>query len=470
MNWILFAIWMVMIIGVIFVERKNPQETMLWALILVCIPYFGLLLYLVFGKTPGHKLTRVFRSVRFKSDWRKNVASKSTFEVHECDTPLSETENRVATFNHNYNQTPLVAVEDYELLTDGNSHYKRLFSDIENAKESVHILFYTIHNDETGHALVDLLAKKAREGVTVWVMIDFLANIGSTPKMFKPLIDAGGRMHRLKPFLHHFRSHRKIVVLDSTVGYIGGMNIGDKYRDLDKVKTPWRDTQIRLTGSCVSELERYFLTDWLNAIRKKHGDEVIEELAHIETRLVNTGTRPCQIVAGGAESDLQRVKMAYLTMIGSAKKKIRIQSPYFVPDATILEALRAAQASGVQVDLMIPAIPSSFFLEPVTLHYCKELLEVGARVFRYHGYLHAKTMTVDDELCCIGSVNMDMRSLCVDDEVCGIFYDKEMTEEHIAQFRHDKERCIGYTMMDYEKRSFMSHVGEQILLLFAPLM
>lgn len=470
MHWILFVIWALSIVGVIFVERKNPQETMLWALILVCMPYVGVLLYLAFGKTPGSKLTGAVRTLRFSSDWRKQMEEKSTFHVAEAEVPLTELETRVCRFNKNYNSAPLVAAKDYELLTDGQSHYRRLFEDIESAKESVHVLFYTVHNDEAGHALVDLLTKKAKEGVTVWLMIDFLANVSSPPKMFRPLIEAGGRMRRLKPFLHHFRSHRKIVVVDGTVGYLGGMNIGDKYLGKDKVKTPWRDTQVRVTGSCVSELERRFLTDWLNAISQKQEAEVTEALERLEKRLTNAGTIPCQIVSGGAESDQQRIKMAYLSMISNARERIRIQSPYFVPDTTILEALRAAAATGVKIDLMIPAVKSSFFLEPVTVHYCKELLDVGARVFRYHGYLHAKTMTVDEEICCIGSVNMDMRSLSVDDEVCGVFYDEEMTRRHIEQFRKDKERCVGYTQLDYEKRSILSRVGEQVLLLFAPLM
>ena len=144
------------------------------------------------------------------------------------------------------------------------------------------------------------------------------------------------------------------------------------------------------------------------------------------------------------DTDKEAVKMNYLSMIRSAKKKIRIQSPYFIPDASVLDALKTA-ASGVEVEMMIPGIQASFFLDPVTTYYAGQLLEFGAKIYKYQGYIHAKTMTIDEELCCIGSVNMDMRSLMVDDEICGIFYANDLVQDYIRIFEEDIRRCDPYS-------------------------
>ena len=181
-------------------------------------------------------------------------------------------------------------------------------------------------------------------------------------------------------------------------------------------------------------------------------------------------TYPCQFIAGGVDTSKESVKMCYLSMIRSAKESIRIQTPYFIPDASILDALKTAAATGVRIELMIPGIEASFFLDPVTTYYVGELLEYGARVYKYHGYIHAKTMVIDEELCCIGSVNMDMRSLMVDDEICGVFYENTFVKDYISLFREDINHCDPYSYEDFTNRGRKEKIMESIFLLFAPLM
>ena len=162
--------------------------------------------------------------------------------------------------------------------------------------------------------------------------------------------------------------------------------------------------------------------------------------------------------------------MCYLSMIRTAKKRIRIQTPYFIPDASILDALKTAAASGVDIELMIPGIKASFFLDPVTTYYCGELLEFGAKIYKYNGYIHAKTMVIDEEACCIGSVNMDMRSLQVDDEVCGVFYANKMVRDYLAIYDRDIMDCQVYTQEEFLARGRKEKIMEGFFLLFAPLM
>lgn len=282
----------------------------------------------------------------------------------------------------------MTCYDTYRLFINGESHYRALFQDIKQAKECIYVLFYTIHHDVMGEALVKALTQKAEEGVTVMVMCDFIANLSTPRKMYEPLVKAGGKVIRVKPYLTHYRSHRKIVTIDHKIGYIGGMNIGKQYANLAEKKNPWRDTQIRLTGAC----------------------------------------------------------------------------------AAVLDALKTAAASGVRVELMIPGIKASFFLDPVTTYYAGQIMEFGAAVYKYHGYIHAKTMTVDDELCCIGSVNMDIRSLMVDDEICGIFYANDMVEEYIRIFENDIQNCDPYFYEQFLKRSQKEKIAECVFLPFAPLM
>lgn len=463
---ILFIIYIATILAVIFWERKNPTEAMLWVFVMVCLPYAGMVLYLVFGSTTAIKLTSVFRRRRLS---RRLPAAKESQDLL-TGQKFSEEDLQVMQFNANYNNSPVTCYDDHQLFIDGESHYRALFRDIKDAKENIYVLFYTIHHDVMGESLVRALTEKAEEGVTVLVMCDFIANLSTPRKMFKPLVEAGGKVIRVKPYLTHYRSHRKIVTIDHRIGYIGGMNIGKQYANMAEKKNPWRDTQIRLTGACTATLDAYFMTDFLCAVRRRDWEDMVKHMESIHLPQRRRSPNLCQFVVGGVDNDREAVKMNYLSMIRSAKKKIRIQSPYFIPDASVLDALKTAAASGVEIELMIPGIKASFFLDPVTTYYAGQIMEFGARVYKYHGYIHAKTMTIDDELCCIGSVNMDMRSLMVDDEICGIFYANDLVQEYIRIFKNDIQNCDPYLYDQLLKRGRKEKIAECVFLPFAPLM
>lgn len=470
MNILLVLFWILLVVSVIFFENKNPGEAVFWVVMIVCIPYVGVVLYILFGSTVSIKLTRFVRKRRFTAEWRKHAYDSVQFTQNDDAQSFSRVNSKVIRFNRRYNHCPLTACSDYKFFLDGKSHYEQLFKDIDNATESIHILFYTIHNDSAGHALVAALTEKAKQGVKVWVMFDALANFSSPPSMYRVLKKEGAVVKRLKPFVHQFRSHRKIVIIDSKIGYIGGMNIGNKYMSMNKRKTPWRDTQIRLTGDCICELEEYFLKDWIGVLSKKQCLSMVPEFFDIAARMEKKGGIPCQFVAGGVDTDDESIKKCYLSLIGSAEKSIKIQSPYFVPDKSVLDALQIAASSGVSVEIMLPKMKSSFFLDPVSRYYSGQILKFGAKVYKYKGYIHAKTLTVDDELCCIGSVNLDIRSLCIDDEICGIFYDTALVNQHLKIFENDLINCEEYTYRQFENRSSGQKLAEHVFLLSAPLM
>lgn len=472
---ILLGIYLALIIGVIFLENKNPSEAILWVVVLICLPYLGAILYLVFGSTLNMKITRAIRKRKLiKAGDIKNINKVEIFPATDKDKieNLSERDKRVIQFNYTYNESPLTYYDESKFFTNGKEHYESLFNDINNAKKSIHIEFYTIHNDEVGNSFVNLLTKKAKEGLEIFVICDFIANISSPGKMYKEFKNAGGKIKRVKPYATHFRSHRKIVAIDGEIGYIGGMNIGKQYANLAKKKNPWRDTQIRLTGPCVAILDNLFLLDWIcNLSHKQYENFNYNYNIEIENYKYNYSLdNTMQFIVGGVDNNKESIKMCYLAMIRNAKNRIRIQSPYFIPDISILDELRAAQASGVEIEIMVPGIKASFFLDPVTTYYCGKLMEYGARVYKYKGYIHAKTMIIDDEICCVGSVNMDIRSLQVDDEICGVFYNNNIIKEYSDIFSNDIRSCNEYTREDFKNRTGKDKIKERFFLLFAPLM
>lgn len=227
---------------------------------------------------------------------------------------------------------------------------------------------------------------------------------------------------------------------------------------------------MRFTGDCVHALENEFLLDLSTALNGRLFRQSFSSLRLREVKLPGQVKNLCQFVTGGVDNDKESIKMCYMSMIRSAQRQIRIQTPYFIPDCSILDALKTAAASGIKVDIMIPAIKANFFLDPVTNYFAAEMMEYGAHVYKYNGYIHAKTMIVDDELCCIGSVNMDMRSLLVDDEICGVFYENGLVQEYNAIYEEDLQHTKEYVLEEFEKRSIWTKLSERIFMLFTPLM
>ena len=470
---ILFFINLCLIISVVFLERKKQGEALLWVTILSFLPIYGILLYFIFGSTVGIKLAYKIRDRRLNERYRQMAVKQLTHLREErLSAAVSEENewNNLAFFNLNYSHSVLTTKNRVKILTTGMSNYKNMFSDIQNAKESIHILYYSIHNDEIGHFLIELLTKKAREGLQIKVLYDGFGSFMTPSGMFLPLVRAGGSVKRIKPTMTHYRNHRKIVVIDGLIGYTGGMNIGRKYINLDKKKKPWRDTQIRLEGDAVYALQYFFMYDWFYASAPSKVRLRKEQLAKLLPLHQIRDFLPCQIVGSGADTDEEYIKMCYLKMIMSAKKKILLQSPYFIPDDTILEAFKVAAASGTEIIIMLPKEKASFFLNPVTNYYISQLLNYGIKVYLYHGYIHAKTLSIDGYATCIGTVNMDNRSLKIDDEICAVFYDRAFTARHQRIFDEDLRHCEEMNYEAFRQRSRWERIKERFFLLFAPLM
>lgn len=461
----------VLIFLIIFIERKKPGEALIWVLLVFVFPLAGGILYLILGSTLGIKLTHRMRS---RSIYKPFLEVLDIQLAHLKDGKLpqvfSQAETQMVHFNLRYSEGGIGFSNAAEILSTGKGHYGRLLEDIANAKQHIHLAFYSIHHDRVGKEFVAALVRKAQEGVEVRVLCDAVGSLGAKTFLFGPLIKVGGKVKTIKPLLTHFRFHRKIVMIDGRIGYTGGMNIGCKYLGENAKKTPWRDTQVRILGDSVLLLQYYFLYDWLFANWKSDISGNPSKLAQYFPEQNCQERLPCQIIGSGVETDKQTIKLSYMRMISLAQKRVVMQTPYFIPSVSLLDELKSALSSGVEVILQIPGQKASFFLDPVTRYFIAQLVPLGLRVYYYEGYLHAKTLRIDNSITCIGSVNIDIRSLEVDDEICAVFYDEAFAQQFDGYLAKDVIQSKEMNYDAFSNRGLTKKAAERIFHLFSPFM
>lgn len=471
---IIALINLILTISLIFIERKKPEEMLTWIIILWTVPIIGFIAYLIFGGTITIKLSYWKRNKDLCKGYlevlNKQLKEIKAFNINKGTEKFKELLPMIQ-FNIKNNESLLLENNEATVITSGEEKYKLLFEDIRNAKESIHIEYYTIHPDRVGEKLIKLLEEKVKEGVEVRIIFDGIANITTKSKFYDKLIKYGGfiRKFRLWGLGTNFRNHRKIVVIDGKIAYTGGMNIGEQYANGHKRKNPWRDTHVRLLGESVGILQYYFIKDWFYLSREGNVQIDVENLKKYFKYKETKEILPIQILTSGVESKESNIKMAYCKMINTAKKRICIQTPYIIPDDIILNALKTAAASGVEVNLMIPLVPPSFLLKAVSDYYIDELIKYNVKVFQYKGYIHAKTLIIDDYLTCIGSVNLDIRSLELNNEICTLFYDDKFTTEYYDIFKEDLKNTIELNYELFNNRSYGRRIVESILRILAPI-
>ncbi|MCQ2550637.1 MAG: cardiolipin synthase [Clostridia bacterium] len=445
-------------IFIIFMERKNPSATLAWILILFFAPVVGIILYLFLSQNIARsKIFKInddinrFYNVNVEKQNQKLKTGNFTFRDE-----TAKKWSHLITLNQTYGESLLTQDNDVRIFDDGKRMYASLLRDIKLAEKSINIEYFIIKNDPVGNRLLKLLVEKAREGVKVRLIMDALGSVGIKDRKLREFVEAGGEYQfYFKPKIRiintklNYRNHRKIVVIDDKVGYVGGFNVAKEYLGYKKKFGYWRDAQFRITGSAVKSLNIRLLMDW-NVATGSKVDISKEDIVPSEEI---TGA-PIQIVSSGPDSEKQEIKRAMMKMITYAKDSIYIQTPYFIPDSSMLESLKMAAQSGVEVNIMIPHMPDHIFVYWATYSYVGELIRDGAKVFIYDkGFLHAKTLVVDSEVATLGSCNFDRRSFKLNFETNAFVYDEEVSSRMEACFKKDLENCHQLTLELYEKRS-----------------
>lgn len=462
---------------VIFLRRdKDPNATLMWFMITMFMPGIGFILYLFLGH--DYRKSEMF-DIKLKEDKIINRAVKRQVEIisnnefEEGHHGLDEY-NDFINLNLKSDQSVFTKDNEVEAFFWGEEKFKALLKDFTEAKHSIDILYFIFKPDGIGTQILEVLEEKARQGVEVRLLVDAVGGRRLTKKKLKGLRDAGGKVYKFFPgflkifnFRLNYRNHRKICIIDDNIGYIGGFNVGDDYLGKYENKGPWRDTHLRIVGSSVADLKVRFLKDWAYA----SNNDIDLEVRNIDFSLQGKGDTGVQIVTSGPDTEYENIKNAIAKMITEAQHEIIIQSPYFVPDQTIMDLLTIQIASGVRVKIMIPGNPDHPFVFPAAMFYLGRLANKGAEVYLYrYGFIHTKTILVDDDLSTVGSANMDNRSFRLNFESNAIMYSKEVNKKLKDQFYEDVKNSSLMTYEDYEKRPLSLKIKESISKLLSPIL
>lgn len=464
--WPVSVINVIIITAIVFFQKRNPISSMAWILALILSPIAGGIMFLIFGIGMESYARRRYQKKQQMNEDSVLLRQKELIASHD------PSEGKFPELIKYFLNSSCVYCRgnDVKIFTDAQKKYDDLFSDIKNAKESINILYFIIRNDVIGNRLIDLLKQKAEEGVKVRLMYDGFGTF-FTPKHFFDRLrqEENCEINEFFPVrlfsiskINH-RNHRKIVVIDDRLAYIGGMNIGDEYMSCAKNRDlAWRDTHLRIEGSAVEYIQQCFARDWAFSTGK---DIPIKPYEH-----ENPGEVDMQIVASGPDTSNEDIKCGMIRMIYGAKKYVFIQTPYFVPDDAFLNAVLTASHSGIDVRLMIPGIPDKKYVYHTTMSYIGELLKAGVKVFLYPGFIHAKTIVADDEIATVGSTNTDIRSFRLLFEINSFIYNEKTAIKCREIFDKDQAICRELTLDEYNGRGFLKRFKEGFFRLFSPIL
>ncbi|MBP5210929.1 MAG: cardiolipin synthase [Bacteroidales bacterium] len=458
---ILFTVILSLVVTVI-AENRHPVKTLAWILVLILLPVLGLILYFLFG-------------INKKKDRLVNDEQLDSFKQHTLNNYIDSIvniENETSKLLQMTNKAIPLGGNEVTVFTDFNSMFASLAEDMRNAKNHINFQFFKIEDDPIGRALAEIMAERASKGVDVKVLYDDAANLIRKPfyrRMKKKGIQVQPFLKVIIPFLSsntNYRNHRKVVVIDGNIAYCGGMNIAERY-SVGIRGGNWRDTHFRVRGPAASELQTSFLVDWLFTSKRS-----IKDVEMYYPAYKPEGNVQMQIATSGVMDEWHVTMQGMISLISQAKKYVYLESPYFIPTETFMMALRNAALSGVDVRIIIPYRGDRGALTPLaTRSYVESALIAGVKVFFYNGgYMHSKTIVVDDQVSTIGSTNIDVRSFEQDFEVNGFFYNEEVATTLRKAFLKDSENSTQVFLEEWQQRPQIEKLNESFARLFSMLL
>ncbi|MGL5677549.1 MAG: cardiolipin synthase [Cellulosilyticaceae bacterium] len=472
-----FILNILLTIYVLFAERKHYASTWAWILIITFVPIIGFIAYLFLGHDMKKRKTFVKKE---EEDRYMHLLHKQMLHV-ECNPCLEEHCPTICCQDvlklHLIGHEILLSKSNHvSFFADGHEKFQDLFQTIRLAKKYVHLEYYIIHDDYLGKLFQELLIQKAMEGVDVMLLYDGMGCHKTPPSYFKQLQQAGVHVACFfpSPFPYitlrlNYRNHRKLCIIDGHTAYLGGFNVGDEYLGKNKKMGYWRDTHLKIIGDGAGLADLQFILDWRFAT---HETLPLQHYLHTAPSILENATGvPLQLVASGPDSKYSAILHGYIKMINEAKHTIYIQTPYFIPDDALLTALKLAALSGVAVHIMIPNKPDHMFVYWATYSYIGEVLAAGAKCYTYEkGFLHAKTIVIDDEIASVGTSNFDIRSFRLNFEMNAFIYDARAANSLSELFLKDLTYCKEITTEVYQNRSLLIKFKEPIARLLSPIL
>ncbi len=467
--WTLLVAYMITIlsiIGVILSENRNPLKSLAWITVLLLLPAGGIILYIFFGRSIKNK--------RMISRRNKRKLRKSSQMELIDDSPekLPAELRQQIELGKSLCDAAYTEGNDIKIFHDGTSKFEALLRDIASATRYIYLQYYIIEDDHLGYRLLEALSKRAAEGVKVRVIYDHIGSLGVKRKFFRQMREAGIEAHpffkvAFPPFATriNWRNHRKICIIDGQIGYIGGMNVADRYISGGSAFKSWRDCHMRVCGPAVASLQYSFAVDW-----SFMGQPLLDDI--VETK---PSTAPdaagLQLITSGPTSEWSNVAMLMLKAIANAKKRVYIQTPYFLPTESLLRTLQAAALARIDVRVMVPRRSDSLILTYATNSYIFECLRAGIKIYLFDGgMLHSKTLVIDDTVSAIGSANIDFRSFEHNFESTMFIYSTKANANLRRQFLDDQSHSERVNPTIWRNRSKVQKAKESIVRLLSPIL
>ena len=469
-HWLFLVVYSIIIIITmvrVLMDNRQPAKTMAWMLVLMFIPFLGIILYIFFGQN-----TRKERKI-----WQQSLdqlTKRSMLEfVEQKDFNIPEEYRTISNLFMNQNLALPFKNNEVEIYTSGYDFFPSLLMEIGKAEHHIHIDTFIISDDPLGRIIADALIDKAKQGVEVRLIYDDVGSWRTPNSFFMRMRNEGIEVYAFMPVRFpaftsrvNYRNHRKICVIDGEVGFIGGMNIARRYVQ-GTPKQSWRDTHVKLTGAAVYGLQRAFLVDWYFVSKV-----FITERSYYPEIIIGQNNSMVQVVTSSPTSLWPEIEQGYVRILTNAKHYVYMETPYFLPTDPILFAMRVAALSGVDVRLMIPYETDTKVVEWASRSYVIEASKAGVKILLYRkGFNHSKLLVSDDAMATIGSTNVDFRSFENDFEANAFFYDKKIALQVKEVFLADQKDSIDLDdVRRFIKKPFLQRLWESFVRLLSPLL
>lgn len=471
---LLYFITVIFIAVLIILENRNPVKTVSWILILVLLPFVGIVFYLFFGqeyrktKMYSRKGLKDLEKLRKLTLVQLDNLPKNDFRISD----LLYSKKRLMNLLLSNSSAILTNDNEVQVLKDGVETFSEIFKSIEQARHHIHLEFYIVENDTIGNYLRELLIRKAREGVEVRFIYDDVGSWQLKRKFIRSMSDAGIKVDcfmRVRfPNLTskvNYRNHRKILVVDGDTAFVGGLNFADRYQQGVPGIGPWRDTHLKIVGGGATALQIIFMADWYFVSK-----EILRGESYLKPFVAGAG-KLVQVTASGPDSDWESIGQAYFSAIATANDFVYLSTPYLMPTADIMTALKTSALGGVDVRIIVPGLSDAITAKWGTNSYIEELLEAGVKVYFYKaGFIHSKVIVVDGVFSSVGTANLDFRSLETNFEVNAMIYDEEIADTLTTQFLEDQSKSEEVVLFQWKKRPRINKIKESFARILSPML
>jgi cardiolipin synthase len=481
---LLYLVALVFTIVRIIYDTEVPAKTMGYLLVVVVVPILGMVIYYSIGTNLRKR--KLYRNKLIgDGPLRRQLIhdARENTEAAMSDAPFLQSCSKLIRLMQDQNLSPLTTNNEVDILINGEHKFPKVLEAMQAAKDHIHVEYYRFEDDEVGQEFAEVLLAKAREGVTIRLIYDDFGSRNIRRRMTNELCEAGVQVapyYAIK-FMAvasriNYRNHRKIIVVDGYLGFVGGINVSTDYVNDKKYKSEkeplfWRDTHLMLYGSAVTHLQYIFLNDWNFCASEKVSLQEARDRYFPLPAKRKGGGKAVQITASGPDSDAPAILYSILQAIDLAQDRILITTPYFIPGQSLMDNLCIASGAGIDVQLLVPLKGDSVVVNRAAASYYEQLLKSGVRIFRYRkGFLHAKTMVVDEAISIVGTANLDIRSFDLNFEVNAIIYDKDIAVKLADTFAIDLQDTTELTLEDWEDRSKLTRFLENLARMLSPLL